>query len=38
MERVCENCKYEHNGLFDLPCRDCVIETNSLWEPNDEND
>ena len=33
--RVCETCKYEHISLFGNPCRDCVIETNSLWEAKD---
>ena len=37
--RVCENCLHEHTGIFEIPCRNCIIETNSLWEPkNDEND
>ena len=39
MKKVCENCKYEDYGLFEVPCRNCLIETNDLWEAkNDEND
>jgi hypothetical protein len=32
MSRTCENCKYEDYGLFDEPCRSCLILTNSNWE------
>ena len=35
MIRICENCKYEDIGLWELPCRDCVITTNDKWEPKD---
>jgi len=32
VKRICETCKYEDYGLFDEPCKSCVIETNSNWE------
>ena len=35
-KKVCENCNYEHADLFEEPCRDCVIETNSLWRSKDD--
>ena len=28
----CEDCKYEHKGLFDEPCVRCDAETLDLWE------
>lgn len=37
MKRICETCKYEDNGLFSIPCKDCVIDTNDLWEEKDED-
>ena len=28
----CEDCKYEHRGLFDSPCVNCEAGTYNLWE------
>jgi len=33
--KVCETCKYEDYGIFEEPCRSCIIETNSNWEAKD---
>lgn len=41
MEKVCENCKYEDNKLFEEPCSSCFIpdkdnpdpRDNQNWEP-----
>jgi len=35
MDKICENCKYEDIGVFDKPCRDCIIGINDKWEPKD---
>ena len=35
LPKVCETCKYEDYGIFEEPCRSCIIETNSNWEPKD---
>lgn len=37
MNRLCQNCKYADLGFTDFPCIDCVIDTNSLWEPKKKN-
>lgn len=36
IEKNCENCKYEDEGIFHVPCIDCLIETNDMWEPQDD--
>ena len=35
-EKICENCFYKDIGLFDYPCRDCVIDTNSNWKEEED--
>jgi len=38
MKKICENCKYEDVGIFEIPCRDCRIDINDKWEEKDDED
>ena len=32
----CETCLFSDLDMFDIPCRYCIIETNSEWQPKDD--
>ena len=41
MERTCDNCKYEHLDVMEIPCRNCYgpwkedkLLNHNHWEPN----